>query len=194
MGERRPAGYPAELEVKVKLADGRWVQVRPILPSDAPALATAIAHADAETIRLRFLGWHPVLNDTTLRHLVDVDYRCRLAVVALDSAGCGVGVARYEGRPDEDVAEVAVAVAPDWRRVGLGSRLLEVLAEAAVARGIRRFVAFYAVDNHDVDGLVKASGLPHRSQVSHGVAEAQLDLPPAHPPVPRATGSQSSPG
>jgi len=188
VGEGRPDGYPAELEVKVKLADGRWVQVRPILPSDAPALATAIAHADAETLRLRFLGWHPVLNDTTLRHLVDVDYRCRLAVVALDSAGRGVGVARYEGRPDEDVAEVAVD--PDWRRVGLGSRLLEVLAEAAVARGIRRFVAFYAVDNHDVGGLVKASVLPHRSQVSLGVVEAQLDLPPAHPPAPRATGSQ----
>lgn len=175
--EGPPDTYPVELVADVDLADGRSVHVRPIVPSDAPALAAALAGADAETLRLRFLGWRPVLDDATLRHLVEVDYRWRLALVAFDSAGGGVGIARYEGRPREEAAEIAVAVAPDWRNVGLGSRLLTMLGEAAVARGIRRFVAFYLEDNHDVEGLVKASGLPHRSRLSRGVVEAELDLP-----------------
>jgi hypothetical protein len=64
--------------------------------------------------------------------------------------------------------------------------LLTMLGEAAVARGIRRFVALYFVDNHDVEGLVTGSGLTHRSQVSLGVVEAQLDLPPARQRKPRA--------
>ena len=122
-------------------------------------------------------GGGRVLDDATLRYLVEVDYQRRLALVALDAAGNGVGIARYEGGRDEGVAEIAVAVAPDWRGVGLGSRLLRMLGEAAVARGFRQFVASYFVGNRDVEGLVKACGLPHRSQVSQGVVEVQLLLP-----------------
>lgn len=173
----RPEGYPAELEVDVRLADGRQVHIRPILPSDAPALAAAIASADAETLRLRFLGWRPVLDDATFRHLVEVDYQWRLALVAFDSADRGVGIARYEGRPGEDVAEIAVAVDPDWRRVGLGYRLVRMLGEAAATQGIRRLIALFFVGNHDVEGLVRSCGLPYRSLVSRGVVEARLDLP-----------------
>ena len=173
----RPEGYRAELETNALLGDGRHVHIRPILPSDAPALAAAIASADAETLRLRFLGWRPILDDVTLRYLVDVDYQWRLALVAFDSADHGVGIARYEGRPGEDVAEIAVAVDPDWRQVGLGYRLVRMLGEAAATRGIRRFVAFYSVGNHDVEGLVRSCGLPCRSLVSRGVVEARLDLP-----------------
>lgn len=183
-----PEGYPAELVTEVELADGRLVRVRPIVPSDGPGLAAALAGADAETLRLRFLGWQPVLDDATLRYLVEVDYRWRLALVAFDSTGGGVGIARYEGRPGEQAAEIAVAVASDWRSVGLGSCLLSMLGEAAVARGIRRFVAYYFVDNHDVEALVSASGLPHRSQVSLGVVESQLELP-----LPGQPGPQSQP-
>jgi len=173
----RPEAYPAELETDALLRDGRHVHIRPILPSDAPALAAAIASADAETLRLRFLGWRPVLEDATFRHLVDVDYQWRLALVAFDSADRGVGIARYEGRPGEDAAEIAVAVDPDWRRVGLGYRLVRSLGEAAATRGIRRLVALYLVGNHDVEGLVRSCGLPYRSLVSRGVVEARLDLP-----------------
>lgn len=173
----RPEGYPGELETDALLGDGRHVHIRPILPSDRPALAAAIASADAETLRLRFLGWRPVLDDATFRHLVEVDYQWRLALVAFDSADRGIGIARYEGRPGQDVAEIAVAIDPDWRRVGLGFRLLKMLGEAAATRGIRRLVALYFAGNHDVEGLVQSCGLPYRSLVSRGVVEAQLDLP-----------------
>ena len=172
-------GYPEDLESELRLDDGRRARVRPILPTDAPALADAIAHADPATIRLRFLGGSPPHGDALVRHLVEVDYRWRLALIALDTAGQGIAVARYEGSPDRDSAEVAVTVAPGWRRVGLGSRLLALLATAAVARGIRRFTALYLIENHDVAGLVQASGLPHKTKWSMGVAETEIDLPPS---------------
>ena len=54
-----PPGYPSRYESVVRLADGRRVQVRPILPSDAPELAEAIRTADAETLHARFLGGPP---------------------------------------------------------------------------------------------------------------------------------------
>jgi RimJ/RimL family protein N-acetyltransferase len=158
------------------LRDGRCVHIRPILPEDAPALEDAIAHADDDTLRSRFLGWSPVIDETMLRHLVEVDYQHRLALVALDDAGRGVGIARYEGAPGDDVAEVAVAVSRAWRRVGLGSGLFMLLAQAALERGIRRFRALCLVDNEDVIGLLRASNLPYRTNVSKGVVETELEL------------------
>lgn len=176
--EQPPPGYPADLECELQLDDGRRAWVRPILPTDAPALADAIAHADPDTIRLRFLGGSPPHDDALVRHLVEVDYRWRLALIAVDRDGRGIGVARYEGSPGHDSAEVAVTIAPSWRRVGLGSRLLALLATAAVRGGIRRFTAVYLIENHDVAGLIRASGLEHRTSWSMGVAETAIDLVP----------------
>lgn len=174
----RPAGYPADLECEVRLNDGRTVSVRPVLPADIDGLRLAIATADERTLTDRFLGWHPSLSERDLHHLTEVDYRWRLALVAFDEEGMGVAIARYEGRPDADVAEVAIVVDPDWRRVGLGSWLLTVLAEAAVDRGIRRFTAMYRAENEVVEGIVRASGLPRSCRISLGVAETEVDLTP----------------
>jgi GNAT superfamily N-acetyltransferase len=174
----RPTGYPADLERRVRLNDGRVVSVRPVLPSDIDGLRAAIATADERTLTDRFLGWHPSLSESDLHHLTEVDYRWRLALVAFDEEGGGVAIARYEGKPDEDVAEVAIAVDPDWRRVGLGSWLLTTLAEAAVDQGLRRFTAMYQADNSVVEGIVRASGLPRSCRISYGVAETEVDLTP----------------
>ena len=167
------------MDTEVCLGDRRRAHIRPVLPSDARALSTAIANADPETLRLRFLGWAPLLDDATVRRLVEVDYQWRLALIAFDPDDRGIGIARYESRSGGDVAEIAVAVDPGWRRVGLGSRLLTMLGEAAVARGIRRLVAIYLVGNHDVEGLLKECGLSCSYHVSQGLVEAELLLPQA---------------
>jgi RimJ/RimL family protein N-acetyltransferase len=176
VARRTPPGYPTELVSDLVFSDGRSVHIRPILPEDAPALAEAIARADDETLRARFLGSSPEVDETMLRHLVEVDYRRRLALVALDSTGRGVGIARYESTAEDDVAEVAVVVSRAWRRVGLGSGLFMLLAQAALVRGIDRFRALCLVDNEDVIGLLRASNLPYRTSVSKGVIETELEL------------------
>jgi len=54
-----PPGYPRAYERELTLSDGRRVFIRPIVPSDAPQLASAIQAADPETLRRRFLGGPP---------------------------------------------------------------------------------------------------------------------------------------
>jgi hypothetical protein len=51
-----------------------------------------------------------------------------------------------------------------------------LLAQAATERGIHRFSASYLEDNQVVANLVKASNLPCKTTVSHGVVEAELEL------------------
>ena len=45
---------------------------------------------------------------------------------------------------DPEAAEVAIVVADDWQRRGVGSPLSELLAARARGRGIRRFTATMA--------------------------------------------------
>ena len=81
-----PPGYPQEYLRLVTLRDGRSVLIRPIQPSDAPALAEAIESADADTIRRRFLGGHPQVTPELLDYLTTVDYTSRFALVAIEPA------------------------------------------------------------------------------------------------------------
>lgn len=170
-----PPAYPHDLERRVRLHDGREVLVRPILPSDAPELALAFRRADPETLYRRFLSPPPVLTGRLLRYLTTVDYVHRLALVAADArTGTGVAVARFEP-VGEGVAEVAVVVEPAWRRVGLATALVELLAEAALDRGVHTFTATYLAENQPVASLVAATG-GGRQRIRSGLAECAVAL------------------
>ncbi|GGN84789.1 hypothetical protein GCM10010112_64450 [Actinoplanes lobatus] len=171
-----PPGYPPEYERELRLPDGRTVLVRPIVPADRGPLAHAIRTADPDTVRRRFLGPPPRITPQLLTHLCTVDYRQRFALVAVDPvSGAGIAVARYEATADGG-AEVAVAVTPSWRRAGLATALVEVLAEAALDRGIRTFSAFYLAENRPVTALLDLAGDRRRGSVHEGFAEAAVAL------------------
>jgi RimJ/RimL family protein N-acetyltransferase len=171
-----PPGYPREYERQVQLPDGRAVDIRPIVPGDGPALAEAFRNADADTLHRRFLGTPPPLTAELLAHLCTVDYGRRFALVAGDPAtGSGVAVARYEATAD-DVAEVAVVVDPAWRRLGLATILIELLAEAALERGVHSFGATYLAGNQPIAAIVELAGGLGQGLIRQGVAEVAVAL------------------
>lgn len=181
-----PPGYPLEYQREMTLHDGRRVLIRPILPGDAPELADAIKTADPDTLRLRFLGGAPRVTPALLAHLTVVDYMRRFALVAIDPVtGRGVAIARYEPA-GEGVADVAVAVRPAWRRVGLATVLVLLLAKAAAERGIHAFSASYLAENRPVAALVKDAGGLGRQVIEQGIAEFSLAIegtgPATRPP------------
>jgi GNAT superfamily N-acetyltransferase len=172
--EQRPSGYPTEYESVVPLSDGRKVLISPIVPSDAPELAEAIRNADPETLQARFLGGPPPLTEAVLTRLTNVDYVTRFALVAR-SKDRGVAIARYTAEtPAADglvTAEVAVAVAPEWRRIGLATVLIEQLGRRAQECGITNLTALYFADNRPVAELARAGNA--RVVIDNGAA--QLD-------------------
>jgi GNAT superfamily N-acetyltransferase len=175
-GRLVPAVYPRRFECNTTLRDGRRVVLRPIVPEDTDALRQAVAEADAETLHNRFLGGRPPQTDEEFARLASVDYDRRFAVVALSPDGRGVGIARYEALHDGGSAEVAVAIDPAWRRVGLATALLHLLGVAALDNGIERFSVEFLLANVDVTTLLTESHLPVVVRQHHGVAEAEVNL------------------
>jgi ribosomal protein S18 acetylase RimI-like enzyme len=96
-----------------------------------------------------------------------------------------VGIARYERLVDDEaVADVAVAVDPAWRRVGLATAMLQLLGEAALDRRVERFTLEFLHDNVDVASILKESGLPFARRQAAGVVEAEVALTTDDAPQP----------
>ena len=174
----RPVGYPPGEEKDAVLADGRRVHLRPIVPGDVRALQDAIGGAAPETLRRRFLGGGAPRTQVALRRLVELDYQHRYALAAFDGDGTGIGIARYEGERTWPTVDVAVAVDPAWRGVGLGTELLRHVVRRAVCLGATDVSADFYSDNVRVHRLVAAAHLPERRSVDHGVVTDTVDLRP----------------
>jgi RimJ/RimL family protein N-acetyltransferase len=173
-----PPGYPQEYVRLVTLRDGRSVLIRPVQPSDAPALAEAIESADADTIRRRFLGGHPQVTPELLDYLTTVDYTSRFALVAVEpTSQRGVAIARYEPTEQDGAADVAIAVAPSWRDVGLATELLRMLAQAASERGVHTLTGTFLADNRPVTALINEADEPANQVTSRGITEFSVSLP-----------------
>lgn len=172
-----PEGYPRELEQWIELPDGHRMFVRPMIPSDAARLEYAFAHADTETLQMRFFTAAPPMDRAHLDYLTRIDYRRRLALVGMDESGAGVGIGRYE-RIDDETAEVAIVVDPTRRRRSVGSKLLLALERPARANGYMRLVALYLPSNKAVEGLLRGIGYGDRRMEESLVSLCKPLVPP----------------
>ncbi len=152
-----PAGYPCDLETWMRTADGRRVFVRPVVGGDAPVLERELDRADLETVYQRFFRAPVRLDAAQLERLTHLDYRTRLALAAFAETGEGLGIARYE-TTEPGIAEIAVVVRREWRGLGIASRLLALLEEAAAARDITLLTALYLPQNRAIETVLAGRG------------------------------------
>ncbi len=143
----RPLQSPSPLpSLTLPGRDGRLVHLRPLAPSDGPALDRALQGLSSESRYLRFHGARDHLSSAELRYLTEIDGAAHVAWVAaeVEAAGeeLGLGVGRYvrlEGEPG--VAEPAFTVVDEAQGRGVGTLLLGVLACIAARSGVERFEA-----------------------------------------------------
>jgi RimJ/RimL family protein N-acetyltransferase len=153
------------------LADSRVIVIRPIAPDDQDRLRAAHARLSPLTRYRRFMSAKPYLSSADAMYLSVIDGCDHYALVATFTAQDGeeaiIGVARFVRSPeDPQVAEFALVVDDDWQGQGVGRELLGRLADAAVTRGVERFVATVLADNLAIQQLAAqvADGPLHRSR------------------------------
>jgi ribosomal protein S18 acetylase RimI-like enzyme len=162
------------------LDDGIAVLVRPLLHGDRFELATAYAGLSARSRRFRFFAAADELEADELEYLTNIDYHDHFAFAAFVVDGPwprGIGVARYVRDPaDPAAAEVAVTVADAYQCRGLGTLLTRLLADVAVANGIRSFVNYVLWENTAAIALLTEQGA-RVTPSEPGIARIELDLP-----------------
>ncbi len=144
----------------LRAVDGRRFALRRMRPDDRPMYEAAVAGLSERSRYLRFGSPVPKLGERMLAQLMDLDDHRHVAYVALTPDGTTVvGVARFVRlEHDPASAEVAIAIADDWQRVGVGPLLLNRLIAHARRAGVDSLLAVRLAENRAAATLARGAG------------------------------------
>ncbi len=179
----------------ILLRDGALLRMRALRADDRTALTALFARCSPDSIRYRFLFPLKALSDDLLNQLVNVDGASRVALAVLQGAGDDeriVAVGRYFALVERPtVAEVSFLVEDALQRRGIGSRLLDALAEIARAHGITRFAADVLADNRTMLSVFRKAGYALNSSASYGVTHLEFPIAPNELAAERAAAQEA---
>ena len=160
----------------VILRDGTTLRLRPPRAGDEAALVEFLERLSRESLYYRFHGY-PAVGEKLVGAFVEPDWHEQGHLVA-ELGGRAIALASYVRLRDPAAAEVAFVVADEYQRRGIGTRLLERLAERAGAVGIERFVAEVLADNRQMLGVFEAVGFESTRKLESGTVEVEFRIQP----------------
>ena len=175
--ERQAGRYPSQLAGDVETIGGLTVHLRPIRPDDGGRLQEFHERLSPQSVYRRFFFMHLRLSVAETERFNHVDYVGRLALV-VEYGGRLVAVGRYERLPGSADAEVAFVVADELQHQGIGTMLLEHLADAALKNGVTAFVAQTLSENHDMLDVFMNSGFHVSSTMEYGTVDVRFAIEP----------------
>lgn len=138
---------------------GYTVATRPVAPADAPALAAFFARVAPQDVRFRFLSAQTTVRPDQIAAMVAVDHQTSEHILAFDAtSGALVASALLAGDEARSTAEVAIAIAADYRDKGLGWTLLAHMADLAKGLGFARLRSIESHANHAAIEVERALG------------------------------------
>ncbi len=160
MAEQGDSAYPAQYETEVLLKDGSRILLRPIKRDDVDRWLDFISRLSQRTLYLRF-HYVPRLGVDDAIRFCCIDYDNAFAFVAETLRGQQreiIAIGRYYRIPNKRSAEVAFVIEDAYQGKGIGTKLVEWLANVARDRGITTFEASVLAENKGMMGVFKDYG------------------------------------
>lgn len=151
------------------------LRLRPIQPDDDKKLLDLYERLSARSLYNRFFTV-PKPDPTYAAYLANVDGTNHVALVGeIDKKIVAVGrFIRQDESPD--IAEVSFTVADAWQGQGLGSLMLERLADVARQQGIRVFECQVLGDNQPMMKMLTHSGFAMEQRLEAGFYHVMLRI------------------
>ncbi|MBS7657950.1 MAG: bifunctional acetate--CoA ligase family protein/GNAT family N-acetyltransferase [Candidatus Bathyarchaeia archaeon] len=153
--------YPTKYVTPWKLKNGTEVILRPIRPEDEKLELEFIKSLSRETCRFRFFR---VLKDVSHLDLVkfcNIDYDREIAIIAeLNDKGRKreIGAARLIVEPNGKKGEVAIVVADEFQKKGLGTKLMDVIIGIAEEKNLETIYGIIMPENEAIIQLCRKMG------------------------------------
>jgi acetyl coenzyme A synthetase (ADP forming)-like protein len=168
------AASPAEGAVDVILKDGGTLRLRPPAAAEEDAVLEFLGGLSDRSLYLRFHGIRTV-DRALAESLLDPDW-VETGSLAGWLGDRIVGIANYVRLRDPRSAEAAFVVADAEQGRGIGTRLLEQLAERAAATGVTRFVAEVMAENQAMLSVFTGAGFDVVRELEHGEVEVSFPI------------------
>jgi acetyltransferase len=165
----------------VILRDGSTLHLRPIQLEDEERMLALFYRLSRHTVYLRFHGVINQMSREQVKRFCTVDYNNSFALVATlgeDAEEKIIAVGRYHRLPKQDSAEIAFVVEDAYQGKGIGTQLLERLAEIAREKGILKFEAEVLAENQQMMKVLEDMGFRMDQELEYGVYRVVQDIAP----------------
>ena len=163
----------------VILRDGSTLRLRPPRAGDLDAVLEFFGALSQQSVYWRFHGF-PSLTPATVEPFLDPDWEESGSLIGAlsgeDDSERIVALASFVRLRDPSSAEVAFTVADELQGRGVGTRLLEQLAETAADAGISEFVAEVMPDNRAMLSVFADAGFAVSRRLEGGTTEVRLAI------------------
>lgn len=174
--------YPSEYITSWQLKDGTPVTIRPIRPEDETIMVQFHQTLSDESVYYRFFQMIPLarrIEHERLSRICFIDYDREMALVVEQAdpqtgQTAILGVGRLVKEAGTDEATFGVLVSDDWRRQGIGSRLLQSLVAVGRREGVKEIAGAILPQNQAMQALCKKLGFTVRHRYEDRVVEARL--------------------
>ena len=169
-----------EQQYDVILRDGSTLRLRPPTSADTEGLLQFFRDLSPQSLYQRFHGY-PSIGPKLVEKFVDPDWfetGALIGTIAVDDHEEIVALGSYARLRDPSSAESAFTVADSFQRKGVGTRLLELLAQLASESGIHRFVAEVRPENRPMLDVFEHVGFSSTRELSGGTIEVQFPITP----------------
>jgi acetyl coenzyme A synthetase (ADP forming)-like protein len=166
---------PAEYATDVVLRDGTTLHLRPVRPEDDEKLLDLFSRMSRESLYYRFMSL-PRIDLPRMASFTQVDFDEQFVLVGDCGGPLGAIAGYHRVHHSPDRAEVAFAIADELQGRGIGTRLLERLAEIARERGISVFEAYVMGENRRMMDVFLESGFTVTQELERGVFHVTLQL------------------
>lgn len=155
----------SDIIARWQAANGTWLEMRPmrpLQPSEQPALMAWFNNLSPHTRRNRFFAPVTEFSDAAVHHLVDVDakHEYLLAVVRYENGQLiPIGGGRFVHEENEDdgaSCSFSLLLGDEWQGQGIGRRILKALLREASRRGLRKMHGEVLTDNRPMLRLARS--------------------------------------
>jgi acetyl coenzyme A synthetase (ADP forming)-like protein len=168
---------PTEYSTDVVLRDGTTLHLRPVRADDDEKLLEMFSRMSQESLYYRFMSV-PRIDLERARSFTQVDFDRQFVLVGETGGPLAAIAGYYQSGRAPGRAEVAFSVPDAWQGRGIGTRMLERLAEIARDRGITAFDAYVLGENRRMMDVFLESGFEVTQGLEHGVFHVSLSLEP----------------
>ncbi len=171
--------YPEELERYDTLKDGTQIFFRPVKPTDEPALSEMLYSLSNQSVHTRYFTYTMTFPHKDVQKLTNIDYCNDLAIVGVVPSPVGediVAITQYFLDPQTQAAEVAFIVQDEWQQKGMGTFLMDYIAQIARQRGVRRFYAKVLPVNKPMLAIFHNSGFKVNTEFDGEAYSIAFDL------------------
>ena len=176
-----------------RLKDGTTIQIRRAGPEDIRGLEAFHEGLSDETVYFRFFSRNRRLARERIARFLGAELQRHVTTLALRS-GEVIGMASYDRAKRGVTAQISCLVSDPYQDHGVGTLLIEHLAQIARGQGIYSFTAMTLTANRRaVRSLCKAHGVCQRGD--QGIVEFQLPIADllSHARAPRPNDSDHCP-